>query len=35
MTRSSNKLNHIKIKSFKIIRDIKEISFKLKLLERM
>ena len=35
MTRSSNKLNHIKIKPFKIIRDIKETSFKLKLSESM
>ena len=35
MTRSSNKLNHVKIKPFKIIRDIKETSFKLKLSERM
>ena len=31
ITRSSNKLNHIKIRSFKIIRNIKEVSFKLKL----
>ena len=28
-------MNHVKIKSFKIIRDIKEISFELKLSERM
>ena len=35
MTRSSNKLNHVKIKSFKIIRNIKETSYKLKLLEDM
>ena len=35
MTRSSSKLNHVKIRSFKIIRDIKETSFKLKLSERM
>ena len=35
ITRSSNKLNHVKIKPFKIIRDIKEISFKLKLSEEM
>ena len=31
MTRLSNKLNHIKIRPFKIIRNIKEISFKLEL----
>ena len=34
-TRSSRKLNHIKIKSFKIIRNIKNVSFKLKLLKSM
>ena len=34
-TRSSNKLNHVKIRPFKIIRNIKEISFKLKLSEEM
>ena len=34
-TRSSSKLDHIKIKSFRIIKSIKEISFKLKLLEEM
>ena len=34
-TRSSNKLNHVKIKSFKIIRNIKEISFELKLSKEM
>ena len=34
-TRSSSKLDYIKIESFKIIRNIKEISFKLKLLEEM
>ena len=34
-TRSSNKLNHVKIRSFKIIRNIKEVSFKLKLLKDM
>ena len=34
-TRSSNKLNHVKIKPFKIIRDIKETSFKLELSEEM
>ena len=31
ITRSSSKLNHVKIKSFKIIRNIKEVSFELKL----
>ena len=35
MTRSSNKLNYIKIRPFKIVRNIKEISFELKLSERM
>ena len=35
MTRSSNKLNYVKIKSFKIIRNIKRTSFKLKLPEDM
>ena len=30
-TRPSNKLNHIKIKSFKIVRNIKETSYKLRL----
>ena len=35
MTRSSNKLDHVKIESFKIIRNIKETSFELKLSERM
>ena len=34
-TRSSNKLNHVKIRPFKIVRNIKRISFKLKLHERM
>ena len=34
-TRSSSKLNYVKIKSFKINRNIKEISFKLKLLKDM
>ena len=34
-TRSSNKLNHVKIRPFKIIRNIKRISFKLDLLESM
>ena len=35
MTRSSNKLDHVKIESFKIIRNIKNTSFKLKLSESM
>ena len=35
ITRSSNKLNHVKIRSFKIIRSIKRVSFKLKLLKDM
>ena len=34
-TRSSSKLNHIKIKSFKIIRNIKEVSFELELSKDM
>ena len=34
-TRSSRKLDHIKIKSFKIIRNIKNVSFELKLLKSM
>ena len=34
-TRSSSKLNHVKIRSFKIIRNIREVSFKLKLSKRM
>ena len=34
-TRLSNKLNYVKIRPFKIIRDIKETNFKLKLSERM
>ena len=34
-TRSSNKLNYVKIRSFKIIRNIKEVSFELKLLKDM
>ena len=33
--RSSSKLNHVKIRSFKIIRNIKEVSFKLKLSKDM
>ena len=35
MTRSNNKLNHVKIRSFKIVRNIKRTSFKLKLSEEM
>ena len=35
ITRSSNKLNHVKIESFKIIRNIKRVSFELKLLKDM
>ena len=35
MTRPSNKLNHVKIRPFKIIRDIKGTSFKLELPEGM
>ena len=35
MTRPSNKLNYVKIRSFKIIRNIKNISFELKLSESM
>ena len=35
MTRPSNKLDHVKIRSFKIIRNIKRTSFELKLPERM
>ena len=34
-TRSSSKLNHIKIRSFKIIRNIRKVSFKLKLFKRI
>ena len=34
-TRSSNKLNYVKIRPFKIIRDIKETSFELKLSEEI
>ena len=34
-TRSSKKLNHVKIKSFKIIKSIKRVSFKLNLSERI
>ena len=35
ITRLSSKLNYIKIKSFKIIRNIREVSFKLKLFKRI
>ena len=35
MTRSSNKLDHVKIRPFKIVRNIKRTSFKLKLPEIM
>ena len=35
MTRPSNKLNHVKIRPFKIIRNIKDTNFKLKLSEGM
>ena len=35
MTRPSNKLDHVKIRPFKIIKNIKETSFKLKLLKGM
>ena len=35
MTRPSNKLNHVKIRPFKIIRNIKRTSFKLKLSKEM
>ena len=35
MTKSSNKLDHVKIRPFKIIRNIKETSFELKLLKGM
>ena len=34
-TRSSSKLNYIKIESFKIIRNIKRVSFKLELSKDM
>ena len=34
-TRLSNKLNHVKIRSFKIVRNIKRISYELKLSEDM
>ena len=34
-TRSSSKLDHIKIESFRIIKSIRETSFELKLLEEM
>ena len=35
MTRSNNKLNYVKIELFKIIKNIKEVSFKLKLSKSM
>ena len=35
MTRSSNKLNHVKIRPFKIFRNIKKISYKLELSKGM
>ena len=35
ITRLSNKLDHVKIRPFKIIRNIKETSFELKLPEEM
>ena len=35
ITRSSSKLNHVKIESFRIIRNIKKVSFELKLSEDM
>ena len=35
ITRLSRKLNHVKIKSFKIVRSIKSISFKLNLFKEM
>ena len=35
ITRSSNKLDHVKIRPFKITRNIKETSFELKLLKEM
>ena len=34
-TRSSSKLNHVKIRSFKIIKNIKRVSFELKLFKDM
>ena len=34
-TRLNSKLNYIKIRSFKIIKNIREVSFKLKLSKRM
>ena len=34
-TRSSDKLDHVRIESFKIIRNIKEVSFELELSEEM
>ena len=35
ITKLSNKLDHVKIRPFKIIRNIRETSFKLKLLKSM
>ena len=35
MTRSSSKLNHVKIRPFKIVRNIKRTSFELKLPEEI
>ena len=35
ITRSSSKLDYIKIRSFKIIRNIRKVSFKLKLSKRI
>ena len=35
ITRSSSKLDHVKFEPFRIVRSIKETSFKLKLLEEM
>ena len=35
MTRPSNKLNHVKIRSFKIVKNIKRTSFELELLKDM
>ena len=35
ITRSSSKLNYVKIRSFKIIRNIKRVSFELKLSKDM
>ena len=35
ITRSSSKLNYVKIRFFKIIRNIRKVSFKLKLFKKM